>query len=166
MICILQGCICESQLRHMSILACQITGTYNVSLFVFYSDIYQRKHQISVLLIPIEENPRVPPGFISQRPNSTWNVSVLWHYNGTRPVTSPGIVEIGQRRVCVNFKQSGIVAPTWHQWNGRLCFDMTIKTTHNTAVLSNLYPIRILWGVANRLAINKIGWLAGHAFAD
>ena len=105
-----------------------------LTLFVFCSDIYPRKHQISVLLIPIEENPRVPRGFISQRASSTWNVSVLWHYNGARPVTSPGIVEIGQRRVCVNFNRSGIVAPTWHQWNGHLCFDMAIKTTHNTAV--------------------------------
>ena len=100
-------------------------------LFVFCSDIYQRKHQLSVLLIPIEDNPWVPRGFISQRASSTWNVSVLWHYNGARPVTSPGIVEIGQRRVCVNFNRSGIVAPTWHQWNGHLCFDMAIKTTHN-----------------------------------
>ena len=61
---ILQGCVLEY--RHMSTLACLITCTYTVSSII-YSDIYQRRHQISVLLILLERSPLVSRWFTSQR---------------------------------------------------------------------------------------------------
>ena len=82
------------------------------TLFIICSGLYQWKHQVSMLLILLEGTPRVPRGFTSQRASNIGNVSVLWYYNGADHITSPGIVGIGQRQVCVLFNWSSIVAPT------------------------------------------------------
>ena len=80
---------------------------------LWFSDKYQRKHQVSALLILYEGNPRMSGGFASQRASNNGHVFVLSHCNGVWHITSSSIVGIWQSHVCATFSQSGIIAPTW-----------------------------------------------------
>ena len=68
-----------------------VSNHQHLLCLIVYSEIFQRKHQVSVLLILSEGNPLVPWAFTSQRASNTRHVSVLLHYNGAKPISSYSI---------------------------------------------------------------------------
>ena len=106
MIGILQGCVL--QYRHMSTLACQNTGTNSV--FHLFRPISMKTSSIHATDPSWGDSTgaqRIHPTK-GQQHRKCFRVMIL--YNGADQMTSPGIVGIGQRQVCVLFNRSGIVA--------------------------------------------------------